>query len=157
MNGPSKRGGPNIALGAALVLLFSVSFAWAQDPAAPSSGPPQAESSSAAPDKAKKQKYSHANDFLILGTVFDERGLSFPAVELRIRRSNEKKFRWDTFTNSRGEFAIRVPKGSDYEMIVHAKGFADQTRPLDAKTSLSEARLVFRMEPQTRGKTGEKK
>jgi hypothetical protein len=73
-------------------------------------------------------------------------------VQLRIRRSTEKKFRWDDSTNSRGEFAIRVPQGSQYEMVVHIKGFADQTRELDAKTGLGEARIVFRMEPE-----GEKK
>lgn len=71
---------------------------------------------------------------------------------MRIRRSTEKKFRWDDSTNSRGEFAIRVPQGSQYEMVVHMKGFADQTRVLDAKTGLGEARIVFRMEPE-----GEKK
>jgi hypothetical protein len=137
---------------AAFVIRFLPAFVGAQEPATPPPSSPQTESSSSAPNKAKKQKFSHADDFLILGTVFDERGLSFPTVQLRIRRSNEKKFRWDTFTNSRGEFAIRVPKGSDYEMIVHAKGFVDQSRPLDAKTGLSEARLVFRMEPQTEEK-----
>lgn len=98
------------------------------------------------PGKSQKQKYSHANDFLIIGTVFDAKGYAFPGVELRIRRSTEKKFRWDSYTNSRGEFAVRVPQGSDYEMIVHAKGLPDQTRTLDAKTGLSEARIVFRME-----------
>jgi len=115
----------------------------AQEPTPP---PPQApqptpESSS----KQPKQKYSHANDFLIIGTVFDPKGFAFPGVELKIRRRNEKKYRWDSYTNSRGDFAVRVPQGSDYEMVVRAKGFADQTRALDAKTGVSEARIVFRM------------
>jgi hypothetical protein len=87
-----------------------------------------------------------------MGTVFDSKGYAFPGVQLRVRRSTEKKFRWDDSTNSRGEFAIRVPQGSQYEMVVHIKGFADQTRELDAKTGLGEARIVFRMEPE-----GEKK
>ena len=115
-----------------------------QEPTPP---PPQApqptpESSS----KQPKLKYSHANDFLIIGTVFDAKGFAFPGVELKIRRRNEKKYRWDSYTNSRGEFAVRVPQGSDYEMLVRAKGFADQTRALDAKTGINEARIVFRME-----------
>jgi Carboxypeptidase regulatory-like domain len=155
MRGLFTRGSWNAALGApfVFVLPFLATFVCAQGPATPPPSSSQTQSSSSSPYKAKKQNYTHADDFLILGTVFDERGWSFPAVQLRIRRSNEKKFRWDTLTNSRGEFAIRVPKGSDYEMIVHAKGFADQTRPLNAKTGLSEARLVFRMEPVA----GEKK
>src|SRR4030088_2207501 len=66
---------------------------------------PQSSSSS----KNGKRKYSHANDFLIRGTVFTDKSLSFPAVQLRIRRAGEKKFRWEDQTNSRGEFAIRVP------------------------------------------------
>jgi hypothetical protein len=138
-----------VLVGVSSVFLCSLaSVALAQDPPSPS---PSAKStptpSSSSSDKAKNQKYSHANDFLIIGTVFDPKGYAFPGVELRVRRSSEKKFRWDSYTNSRGEFAMRVPQGSDYEMIVHAKGFADQTRTMDAKTGLSESRIVFRMEP----------
>ncbi len=116
-----------------------------QDAAAPQ---PQSSSSS----KTGKQKYSHANDFLIRGTVFTERALSFPGVQLRIRRSGEKKFRWEDRTNSRGEFAIRVPQGTQYEMVVHAKGFADQAKTIDARTGSGENNVVFRMEPAKRGK-----
>jgi hypothetical protein len=132
-------------------LVFAAAFpglaltAPSQDPppAQPTAPPPAASSS----NKAHNEKYSHANDFLIIGTVFDSKGYAFPGVALRVRRSEEKKFRWDGFSNSRGEFAIRVPQGSQYEMIVHAKGFADQTRSMDAKSGLSEARIVVRMEP----------
>ncbi len=130
----------------ALMVAFSIcvpTASRAQDPP-PATPAPSVQSSSS--NKSQNQKYSHANDFLITGTVFNDKGFAFPAVELKIRRSNEKKFRWDSYTNSRGEFAVRVPKGSDYEMIVHAKGFPDQTRSLDAKTGLSEARIVVRME-----------
>jgi hypothetical protein len=129
----------------ALLICFSSFFSQAQEPAPPPpQAPPSAQSSSL--DKSQKQKYSHANDFLIIGTVFDPKGYAFPGVELRIRRSNEKKYRWDSYTNSRGEFAVRVPQGADYEMVIRAKGFTDQTRALDAKTGVSEARIVFHME-----------
>lgn len=118
----------------------------AQEPPPPAPGAGTGSSSSAS--KPKNQKYSHANDFLIIGTVFTEQGMAFPGVQLRIRRSSEKKFRWDTYTNSRGDFAVRVPQGTDYEMVVHEKGFADQTRAVDAKSGLGEMRVVFRMEPE---------
>jgi hypothetical protein len=101
---------------------------------------------------SSKHKYSHANDFLIRGTVFTDKALAFPAVQLRIRRSTEKKFRWETYTNSRGDFAVRVPQGLEYEMVIHVKGFADQTRAIDAKAGLSETTLTFRMEPVAGGK-----
>lgn len=117
----------------------------AQEPPPPDQPAPPGPTSSSV--KSHSTKYSHANDFLIIGTVFTEKGYALPGVELRIRRSSEKKYRWDSYTNSRGEFAIRVPQGTDYEMMVHVKGFADQAKSLDAKNGLSEARMVFRMEP----------
>ncbi len=136
----------------ALFFCLIPSSSRAQDPAPPApQTPPSAQSSSSA--KPQKQKYSHANDFLIIGTIFDPKGYAFPGVQLRIRRTTEKKYRWDSYTNSRGEFAVRVPQGMDYEMMVHAKGFVDQARVLDAKTGVSEARIVFRMESAA----GEKK
>jgi hypothetical protein len=109
---------------------------------------PQSSSSS----KSGKQKYSHANDFLIRGTVFTDKALSFPGVQLRIRRSGEKKFRWEDQTNSRGEFAIRVPQGIQYEMVAHAKDFADQIRTIDARNGAGENNVVFRMQPAKKGK-----
>ncbi len=127
-------------------------FSQAQEPAPlPPQAPPASQTQ--ATEKPQKQRYSHANDFLVIGTVFDPKGYAFPGAELRIRRNNEKKYRWESYTNSRGEFAVRVPQGSDYEMVIRAKGFTDQTRALDAKTGVSEARIVFRMEPAA----GEKK
>jgi hypothetical protein len=83
---------------------------------------------------------------VIRGTVFNDKALSAPGAQLRIRRVQEKKFRWETYTNSRGEFAVRVPQGSDYEMVVRAKGFVEQTRNIDAKSGANEERMVFRLE-----------
>jgi hypothetical protein len=130
-------------------LLAPLSAVLAQEPATPPPAPPPASDSqpAAAASKPAKQKYSHVNDFLIRGTVFDERALSFPGVELRIRRVGERKFRWDTYTNTRGEFAVRVPQGSDYEMVVHVKGFPDQTRTISAKNEDNLENVVFRMQP----------
>jgi hypothetical protein len=130
---------------AALFICMAPALSRAQE-AAPSTPQAPPASGDPAPEKSQKEKYSHAHDFLIIGTIFDPKGYAFAGVELRIRRSHEKKYRWDSYTNSRGEFAVRVPQGSDYEMVIHAKGYADQTRALDAKTGVSEARIVFHME-----------
>jgi hypothetical protein len=136
-----------VALWAAALLVPPItSLSPIQQDAAPS----QPQSSSSA--KKGQQKYSHANDFLIRGTVFTEKALSFPDVQLRIRRAGEKKVRWEDRTNSRGEFAIRVPQGAQYEMVVHAKGFADQAKTIDARSGSGENNVVFRMEPVKRGK-----
>ena len=132
---------------AALLVPFAASQAPVQQEAAPGTQP---QSSSSA--NSGMQKYSHANDFLIRGTVFTDKALAFPGVQLRIRRAGEKKFRWEDRTNSRGEFAIRVPQGTQYEMVVHVKSFADHTRTIDARIGSGENNVVFRMEPAKRGK-----
>jgi hypothetical protein len=69
-----------------------------------------------------------------------------PGAQLRLRRTSEKKYRWNAYTNSRGEFAIRVPPGTNYEVLVQSKGFADATQPVDAKNGLNDESMVFRME-----------
>ncbi len=131
---------------AALLVPFAASQAPNQE-AAPASQP---QSSSSA--NSGKQKYSHANDFLIRGTVFTDKALAFPGVQLRIRRAGDKKFRWEDSSNSRGEFAIRVPQGTQYEMVVHVKSFTDQTRTIDARNGSGQNNVVFRMEQARKGK-----
>lgn len=131
---------------AALLVPLTVSRASNQE-AAPASQP---QSSSSA--NSGRRKYSHADDFLIRGTVFTDKAVSFSGVQLRIRRAGEKKFRWEDRTNSRGEFAIRVPQGTQYEMVARAKGFTDRTRTIDARNGSSENNVVFRMEPAKKGK-----
>jgi hypothetical protein len=136
---------------AALLAPCAVAVGPVQESASPQ--PPGPVSAPAASTKkpAKKQ-YSHANDFLIRGTVFNDKALSAPGVQLRIRRAGDKKFRWESYTNSRGEFAVRVPQGSAYEMVVRAKGFTEQTRTIDAKSSGNEGSIAFRLEPAVGGK-----
>ena len=133
------------------VCLLHFAFAWtlAEAQETPPAAPATAASDSSSKEKPNKKKYSHANDFLIRGTVFNEKALSFPDVELRLRKEGEKKYKWETYTNSRGEFAMRVPAGSNYEILVRVKGFADQTRTVEAKGGGNEETLVFRMQPVT--------
>jgi Carboxypeptidase regulatory-like domain len=120
----------------------------AQEPAAsPGSTSPATESSS-----TSKSKRSHANDLLLRGTVFNERGLAMREVKLRIRRPSEKKSHWETYTNSRGEFAIRVPPGSDYEIQAESKGFESQTRAINAKDSVGDEKITLHMQPLKGGK-----
>ena len=69
-----------------------------------------------------------------------------PGAELRIRRTEDKKFRWQTISNSRGDFAVRVKMGADYEVTVRAKGFQEQSLPVNAKTGDRFKDLVFRMQ-----------
>jgi hypothetical protein len=124
-----------------------MAFLRVQEPTPPSASASATETPTAAPAKSSSKKYSHVHDFLIRGTVFNEKALAFPGAQLRIRREGEKKFRWESLTNSRGEFAVRVPQGSNYEMVVRAKGFLEQTRTVEAKTGRDEENMVLRMQP----------
>lgn len=138
---------------AGLLVQPAAGFSEAQEPGPPAPrSAPAAQAPAAAPSEPGKKKYSHANDFLIRGTVFNDKALSFPGVQLRIRVAGEKKFRWESYSNARGEFAVRVPQGSSYEMVVRAKGFEEQKRTIEAKNGGNEESLVFRMQPAAGGK-----
>jgi hypothetical protein len=117
-----------------------------------SAAQPAQSSPSSSSSSSNKRAGSHANDFLVIGTVFTDKAYALPGAHLRVRRTGEKKFRWDTYTNSRGEFALRVPQGGEYEIVVIAKGFADQTNPVSAKSGISEDNVVYRMQPASGGK-----
>jgi len=143
-----RAGWLSILANATFVAVLGTFPAWSQDPASPASTPSTTPTTPPAPaSQPGKKKPSHANDFLIRGTVFTEQALAFPGVQVRIRRASEKKFRWETYTDSRGEFAVRVPQGTAYEMLIHVKGFADQTRTVDATAGDYEGNIVFRMMP----------
>ncbi len=72
---------------------------------------------------------------------------------MRIRRSDEKKIRWQTETNSRGEFAVRVPPGYDYEVALHMKKYQDQTKTVDSKVDVQQ-RLSIVLQPIAQANKG---
>lgn len=65
---------------------------------------------------------------------------------MRIRRQGEKKFAWETYTNSRGEFAVRVPPGVHYEVVVHMKKYKERTAKVDSTADVQQ-RLSIQLEP----------
>jgi hypothetical protein len=117
----------------------------AQEPASSAAKQPAPSDSSS----LRKSKHSHADELVIRGTVFNERGLALPGVKLRIRRADQKKPHWEAYTNSRGEFAVRVPKGPDYEIAAEGKGFAKQSQAINGQ---SEESVVLHMQPVIGGK-----
>jgi len=126
------------------VLFLVVNLSTAQ--IAPEPAPAQTASAESSSKQNLQKKTSHTDDFLVRGTVFTPEGLACPGAELRIRRTSEKKFKWSDVSNSRGNFAIRVKMGGDYEVFVHAKGFQDQSQTVDAKTGERFKDLVFHMQ-----------
>src|SRR5207344_3271950 len=86
-------------------MLCTVIIVAAQEPVQPSgtqqsSPAPTAQQSESASGKKNKKPLP---GYVIIGTVFNEKALAYPNARVQIRRENEKKYRWETFTNSRGE------------------------------------------------------
>jgi Carboxypeptidase regulatory-like domain len=100
----------------------------------------------AAPQKKKREI-----PFIVFATVFTEHGLAYPGAQARVRRAGEKKFRWEAFSDSRGEFAIRVPLGEEYELSVKAKGFEPIMEKVDARQT-SRVDLTLHLVPASKDK-----
>lgn len=61
-------------------------------------------------DRPKPERHA-----LIFGTVWGPENRALPGIEVKIRRSDQKKARWDVHANARGEFEVAVPAGrADY-------------------------------------------
>src|SRR5215467_4786124 len=131
-----------------LGLFFQPAFpiAQSQQPAPPPQNPPSAPPASAESTSKKKASSRHQHDFLIKGTIFTQEGLSLAGARIRIRKTGDKSFRWHDEANSRGEFAIRVIQGAQYEVVVDAKGFKELLKQVDASGSDRIQEVVFRME-----------
>jgi hypothetical protein len=72
-----------------------------------------------ADDREKPKPYA-----LIFGTVWDPDGHPLYGVKVKIRRADEKKVRWELYSNHTGEFAQRVPTGkADYIVWADVKGY----------------------------------
>jgi hypothetical protein len=99
----------------------------------------------------QKQTHSRADDFLIFATLFDGQGFALAGAKVRVRRADEKKFRWEAISDRRGELGIRVKQGAEYEVTIEARGLQPQTRHIDARQGKQEE-LTVRMEPVAGGK-----
>lgn len=142
-------------------LLLTIGRTRAQQPAppAPEVPPPAAEAPATTPPAESDKTAGTGKSFprfLILGTVFDEKLLAFSGVQVRVRRSTEKKFRWETFTNSRGEFAVRVPEGPIYEVVVRAKKYREQSQSVNSKNGDTQLRLSIQLKTVSEQTTGAK-
>lgn len=105
----------------------------------------QANANSSHPEQNKQA----AGDFLLFGTVFTQQGFSLPGAEIAVRRAGqrpEKKPRWRAVSDRRGEFAVYVPTGAEYEITVRARGYRDESRKVDVQHGGRED-FVFRMQP----------
>lgn len=117
---------------------------YAQEPT--TSGTTQQNSPAKPESTSNGKKNKSIPAFVILGTVFNENALSYPNVRVQVRRENEKKFKWGTYTNSRGEFAVRVSEGQEYEVVVREKKYKDVSLKIIASNGNMQQRLSIRLE-----------
>ena len=69
---------------------------------------------------------------LIAGTVFQENGLSFPGVQVKLEGKGFQDARQDAKTSFRGEFTFRVsPEPRTYLVTASRKGFRTATVSAD--------------------------
>jgi hypothetical protein len=99
----------------------------------------------------QKRTDSHAHDFVIFASVFTDQGFALPGAKVRVRLSDEQKFRWEAMSDRRGELGVRVKQGAEYELTIEAHGFKSQTRKIDAREGNQED-LTFQMERLAGGK-----
>ena len=65
---------------------------------------------------------------LIVGTVWGPDDRPVYGVKVKIRRADQKKAKWELYSNHTGEFAQRLPSGkADYIVWADLKGFKSLT------------------------------
>lgn len=78
----------------------------------------------AVPNSSPQRKKLEKPYALIFGTVWGPDDRPVYGVKVKIRRENEKKTRWEQYSNHSGEFAQRVPAGkADYVIQADLKGY----------------------------------
>ena len=73
---------------------------------------------------APKQRKPDKPYALIYGTVWGPDDRPLYGVKVRIRRADQKKTKWELYSDHSGEFALRVPAGAaDYVIWAEIKGY----------------------------------
>lgn len=96
--------------------------------------PPGVDAHPAVPSRASTEQSSSQptkNDYaLVYGTVWDPENHPVAGVPIRIRKAGDKKAKWELTSDSHGEFAQRVPAGSqDYVIQADIKMPKGQPKP----------------------------
>jgi hypothetical protein len=88
---------------------------------------------------------------LIFGTVWGPDNQAVYGVNVKIRRADQKKARWNLHSDHHGEFAQRVPAGrADYVVWADLKGY----KPPDGKKLAAAAEVTVHVENDERVDTG---
>jgi hypothetical protein len=100
-----------------------------------------------APDSAPAfQRKPSPDDCIFYATVFTNEGRLLVGAEIHAHPTGKKRPDYVAWSDRRGEFAVRVPHGGDYDIQVKADKFITQVRTAHAETG--QQNMVFHMELQ---------
>ena len=75
------------------------------------------------PSAAGSQQHERDPYALLFGTLYGPDDRPAYGVKIKIRRADQRKAKWELFSNHEGEFAQRVPAGkADYIITAEVKG-----------------------------------
>lgn len=97
------------------------------------------------PAPAKQHKPS-PDDCIFYATVFTNEGRLLVGAEIHVHPTGKKRPDYEAWSDRRGEFAVRVPNGGDYDIQVKADKFITQVRTAHADTGKQD--MVFHMDLQ---------
>jgi len=92
------------------------------------------------------QRKPSPDDCIFYATVFTNEGRLLVGAEIHVHPTGKKRPDYEAWSDRRGEFAVRVPHGGDYDIQVKADKFITQVRTAHAETGQQD--MVFHMEPQ---------
>ena len=94
------------------------------------------------PAAATPRDDPHKPYALLAGTVWAPDDRPAYGVKVKIRRAQDKKARWELYSDHHGEFAQRLPAGSaDYVVWADVKGPKDRPQP-EAKVHIENDERV---------------
>lgn len=95
-----------------------------------------------AKEKSKEKPFA-----LLFGSVFTAEGLALPGVAVIVKRKDDRKPKWRAVSDSRGEFAVRLPaEAATYEVTTQSKAHENQTKTVEISGRVNEtATVIFRL------------
>lgn len=93
-------------------------------------------------EKEKEKAYA-----LLSGSIHSSEGFAIPGVPVSVRREADRKPGWRAVSDSRGEFAIRLPaEAATYEVATESKEHENQTKRITvAGTDKETVVVLFRL------------
>jgi hypothetical protein len=92
------------------------------------------------------QRKPSPDDCIFYATVFTNEGRLLVGAEIHVHPTGKKRPDYEAWSDRRGEFAVRVPHGGDYDIQIKADKFVTQIRTAHADTG--QQSMVFHMELQ---------